>query len=172
MTDFSTLSYTSISEIFILWYARGLKKVPLLGGTSLSKPVYWGCPPGSTGSYYHEKSIFCCLLPPVACFIVGGWGGGGGINNSLMFAKQRKQSHAKCCADTIWFSSQSRSPFSASFKTFCLTVRVYLNTQKYENPWITMTETRFHEPTRLSTQSKPLFSLKPLYANLVEVIVT
>ena len=35
-----------------------------------------------------------------------------------------------------------------------------------------MTETRFHEPKRLSTQPKPLFSLKPLYANLVEVIVT
>ena len=27
-------------------------------------------------------------------------------------------------------SSQSRSPFSASLQTFCLTVRAYLNTQK------------------------------------------
>ena len=28
-------------------------------------------------------------------------------------------------------SPQSRSPFSASFQTFCLTARAYLNTQKY-----------------------------------------
>ena len=28
-------------------------------------------------------------------------------------------------------SSQSRSLFSASFQTFCLTTRAYLNTQKY-----------------------------------------
>ena len=34
-----------------------------------------------------------------------------------------------------------------------------------------MTETRVYEPTRLSTPPKPLFSLKPLDANLVEVIV-
>ena len=34
-----------------------------------------------------------------------------------------------------------------------------------------MTETRFYEPARLSTLHKPLFSLKPLDANLVEVIV-
>ena len=40
-----------------------------------------------------------------------------------------------------------------------------------------MTETRFYEPARLSTpskpSSKPLFSLKPLYTthSLVEVIV-
>ena len=34
-----------------------------------------------------------------------------------------------------------------------------------------MTETRFFEPARLSTPAKPLFSLKPLDANLVEVIV-
>ena len=36
---------------------------------------------------------------------------------------------------------------------------------------ITMTETRFYEPARLSTPPKPLFSLKLLDANLVEVIV-
>ena len=29
------------------------------------------------------------------------------------------------------FSPQSHSPFSASFQTFCLTARAYLNTQKY-----------------------------------------
>ena len=40
-----------------------------------------------------------------------------------------------------------------------------------ENPSITMTETRFYEPARLSTPPKPLLSLKPLDANLVEVIV-
>ena len=41
-----------------------------------------------------------------------------------------------------------------------------------ENPEITMTETRFYEPARLSTlRPKPLFSLKLLDANLVEVIV-
>ena len=34
-----------------------------------------------------------------------------------------------------------------------------------------MTETRFYEPARLSTLPKPLFSLKPLDVNLVEVIV-
>ena len=34
-----------------------------------------------------------------------------------------------------------------------------------------MTETRFYEPARLSTPPKPLFWLKPLDANLVEVIV-
>ena len=28
-------------------------------------------------------------------------------------------------------SPQFRSPFSASFQTFCLTARAYLNTQKY-----------------------------------------
>ena len=28
-------------------------------------------------------------------------------------------------------SPQSHSPFSASFQTFCLTARAYLNTQKY-----------------------------------------
>ena len=36
----------------------------------------------------------------------------------------------------------------------------------------TMTETRFFEPARLSIPPKPLFSVKPLNANLVEVIVT
>ena len=36
----------------------------------------------------------------------------------------------------------------------------------------TMTKTRIYEPARLSTPPKPLFSLKPLHANLVEVIVT
>ena len=35
-----------------------------------------------------------------------------------------------------------------------------------------MTETTFYEPARLSNRPKPLFSLKPLDANLVEVIVT
>ena len=35
---------------------------------------------------------------------------------------------------------------------------------------IRMTETRFYEPARLSTLVKPLFSLKPLDANLGEVI--
>ena len=30
-------------------------------------------------------------------------------------------------------SAQSRSLFSASFQTFCLTVRAYLNTQKYQS---------------------------------------
>ena len=34
-----------------------------------------------------------------------------------------------------------------------------------------MTDSRFYEPARLSTPPKPLFSLKPLDANLVEVIV-
>ena len=34
-----------------------------------------------------------------------------------------------------------------------------------------MTETRVYEPTRLSTPPKPLFPLKPLDANLDEVIV-
>ena len=34
-----------------------------------------------------------------------------------------------------------------------------------------MTETRFYEPARLSTPPKPLLSLKPLDANLVDVIV-
>ena len=64
-----------------------------------------------------------------------GMGGpGGGVNNPLIFAKQRKQSHAKCCADTISVSPRSRSPFSALLQAFCLIVRVYLNTQKYENP--------------------------------------
>ena len=33
-----------------------------------------------------------------------------------------------------------------------------------------MTETRFYEPARPSTPPKPLFSLKPLGANLVVVI--
>ena len=44
----------------------------------------------------------------------------------------------------------------------------------FENPSIRTTETRFHEPARLSTPPKPLFSLKPLDAtrhNLVEVVV-
>ena len=40
-----------------------------------------------------------------------------------------------------------------------------------ENPYIRMTETRFYEPARLSTPPKPLFSLKLLDADLVEVIV-
>ena len=35
---------------------------------------------------------------------------------------------------------------------------------------IRMTERRFYEPARLSTPVKPLFSLKPLDANLREVI--
>ena len=35
-----------------------------------------------------------------------------------------------------------------------------------------MTKTRIYEPAGLSTPPKPLFSLKPLHANLVEVIVT
>ena len=34
-----------------------------------------------------------------------------------------------------------------------------------------MNETEFYEPARLSVPPKPLFSLKPLEANLVEVIV-
>ena len=40
-----------------------------------------------------------------------------------------------------------------------------------ENSQITMTETRFYEPARLNTPPRPLSSLKPLDANLVEVIV-
>ena len=32
---------------------------------------------------------------------------------------------------TFSVSPQSHSPFSASFQTFCLTARAYLNTQKY-----------------------------------------
>ena len=40
-----------------------------------------------------------------------------------------------------------------------------------ENLSIRMTKTRFYEPAKLSTPAKPLFSLKPLDANLVEVIV-
>ena len=51
--------YFYYSEIFILWYAWSLNKVPLSGGDSLSNPVYWECPPGSIASEYHEKSIFC-----------------------------------------------------------------------------------------------------------------
>ena len=39
-----------------------------------------------------------------------------------------------------------------------------------ENSYITMTETRFYEPARLSTPAKFLFSLKPLDANLVELV--
>ena len=34
-----------------------------------------------------------------------------------------------------------------------------------------MAETRLYEPARLSTPSKPLFSLKPLDPNLVELVV-
>ena len=34
-----------------------------------------------------------------------------------------------------------------------------------------MTETRFYEPTRLSIPHKPLFSQKPLDANLIDVVV-
>ena len=102
---------------------------------------YTGVSPGVDSQLLSWEENFLLSVTPVACFIVGGrrGGGGGGINNP------------------IWFSSQSRSPFSALFKTFCLTVRAYLNTQKYEYPWITMTETRFYEPSRLSTQPKPLF---------------
>ena len=34
-----------------------------------------------------------------------------------------------------------------------------------------MTQTRFYEPARLNTPPKPLFSLKQLDPNLLEVIV-
>ena len=58
----------------------------------------------------------------------------------------------------------SRSPMSAgSFSRTAAGNR--------ENPQITMTETRFYEPARLNTPPRPLSSLKPLDANLVEVIV-
>ena len=42
-----------------------------------------------------------------------------------------------------------------------------LNDHFERNPSITMTETRFYEPARLSNPPKPLFSLKQLNANLV-----
>ena len=52
-----------------------------------------------------------------------------------------------------------------------LTVTSGSATNYLENPYIKMTKARFYEPARLSTPPKPLFSLKPLDANLVEVIV-
>ena len=52
-----------------------------------------------------------------------------------------------------------------------LTVTSGSVTNYLENPYIKMTKARFYEPARLSTPPKPLFSLKPLDANLVEVIV-
>ena len=36
---------------------------------------------------------------------------------------------------------------------------------------MTMTETRIYEPARQSSPPNPLFSLKPLDANLVDIIV-
>ena len=39
--------------------------------------------------------------------------------------------YAKWTVHIFSVSPQSRSPFSASFQTFCLTARAYLNTQKY-----------------------------------------
>ena len=43
----------------------------------------------------------------------------------VLRARSARASHARSV------SSQSHSPFSASFQTFCLTARAYLNTQKY-----------------------------------------
>ena len=44
---------------------------------------------------------------------------------SLTREARARASHARSV------SPQSHSPFSASFQTFCLTARAYLNTQKY-----------------------------------------
>ena len=51
------------------------------------------------------------------------WLGKRVIRMNIMYAKR-----------TVRFfsvSPQSHSPFSASFQTFCLTARAYLNTEKY-----------------------------------------
>ena len=45
----------------------------------------------------------------------------------FFFSKSAKKSVKR----GVRVSPQSRSPFSASFHTFCLTARVYLNSQKY-----------------------------------------
>ena len=55
---------------------------------------------------------------------------------SLYRGTQRQFSENICSEDDLILrifsvSSQSRSPFSASLQSFCLTVRAYLNTQKY-----------------------------------------
>ena len=42
-----------------------------------------------------------------------------------------RESYAREAASCMAVSPQSHSPFSASFQTFCLTARAYLNTQKY-----------------------------------------
>ena len=45
MTDFTTLSYTSTSEIPALSYTWSLKRLPLLGGASPYRPLYRVPPP-------------------------------------------------------------------------------------------------------------------------------
>ena len=45
MTDFPTLSYTSTSKIPTLWCTWSLEKVPLSGGASLYRPLWWVQPP-------------------------------------------------------------------------------------------------------------------------------
>ena len=59
---------------------------------------------------------------------------------SVLFSKSDKGSsrisHARSArashALILSVFPQSRSPFSTSLQTFCLTARAYLNTQKYE----------------------------------------
>ena len=59
------------------------------------------------------------------------------------------------CETVGFFSPQSRSLFSASFQTFCLTARAYLNTQKYgllcsltfKTLQSNLTKSTFHTPS-------------------------
>ena len=53
------------------------------------------------------------------------------LQNSRFFLKISKEIGKEWRKSINSVSPQSHSPFSASFQTFCLTARAYLNTQKY-----------------------------------------
>ena len=71
----------------------------------------------------------------------------------VLRARSARASHAhrarkKAKHPIFSVSPQSHSPFSASFQTFCLTARAYLNTQKYGlfcSPTISKKRTTFDQ---------------------------
>ena len=77
MTNFPTLSYTSIFEILTLLYTQSLKKVLLSGGASLYRPLQ-GVPPhpnpGCDGP--PNKQVECFRLPVsngISAFLLSGY---------------------------------------------------------------------------------------------------
>ena len=92
-------------------------------GSTPTKPVAprRGRKPKEPSASDNCRMCGCCFKTQFGSFT----GKSGWISSENMFVAPTRKG-------TIFsVSPQSHSPFSASFQTFCLTARAYLNTQKY-----------------------------------------